>query len=194
MIVLGLTGGIAMGKSTVAAMFAARGIPVFDADAVVRALYARNGAAVPLLQQAFPAAVIDGAVDRAKLSELVLHDDAALKRLENIVHPLVRYAENAFLAAAKASGARLAVLEIPLLFESGGTSRCDRVAVVSAPAPSQRARALARPGMSAEKFRQIAARQLPDADKRSRADFVIPTGGALAETEAAVAAVIRALS
>jgi dephospho-CoA kinase len=192
--VLGLTGGIAMGKSTVAGMFAARGIPVFDADAVVRALYAKNGAAVALVEQAFPGAVIGGAVDRAKLAELVLDDDAALKRLEAIVHPLVRHAEQAFLAAARAKGARLAVLEIPLLFESGGAMRCDRVAVVSAPKPSQRARALARPGMSAEKFRQIVTRQLSDADKRQRADFVIPTGGSLAETDAAVAAVIAALT
>lgn len=193
MIVIGLTGSIGMGKSTVAAMFRELGIPVFDADAEVHRLYDRDGAAVAPVAARFPGAVRDGAVDRAALAQAVTGDDAALAALEAIVHPLVRASEKAFLERARGSGARYAVLEIPLLFETGGAARVDVVAVVSAPAGEQRRRVLARPGMSEERLRSIMARQLGDDEKRARADFVIDTGGSLEETEAGVAAMIAML-
>jgi len=171
--VLGLTGSIGMGKSTTAGLFRALGVPVHDADAAVHALY--RGAAAPLVEAAFPGTVREGVVDRRALGARVLGDPAALARLEAIVHPLVRAEEEAFLARAAAAGARLAVLDIPLLLESGGERRCDAVAVVTAPPDVQRARVLARPGMSEEALAAILARQVPDAEKRKKAHFLVDT-------------------
>ncbi|MFC3226066.1 dephospho-CoA kinase [Marinibaculum pumilum] len=193
MLHLGLTGSIGMGKSTVAAMFRDLGVPVFDADAAVHALYARGGAAVAPMQEAFPDAVVDGAVDRQRLAPLVLGDAAALKRLEGIVHPLVGQMRQRFLAEAEAAGAPFVVLDIPLLFETGGEKNVDASAVVSAPAEAQRERVLARPGMTEEKFDSILAKQVPDAEKRERADFVIPTGSSLEETRDHVSRVAAAM-
>jgi dephospho-CoA kinase len=173
-IVLGLTGSIGMGKSTTAAMFAARGVPVFDADAAVHALYA--GPLAATLEAAFPGVAPDGRVDRAALARRVVGDTAAMTRLEAIVHPAVRAEERRFLAAAEAAGAPLAVLDIPLLFETGAERRVDAVIVVSAPARVQRARVLGRPGMTEEKLAAILSRQMADAEKRRRADLVVPTG------------------
>ncbi|MEX6506124.1 dephospho-CoA kinase [Jiella sp. M17.18] len=192
MIVLGLTGSIGMGKSTTAAMFEAEGVPVHSADAAVHRLYA--GRAAPLIEAAFPGTVIDGVVDRQALAGQVLGDADALKRLEAFVHPLVREEEAAFLDAARASGAPLAVLDIPLLYETGAEARCDKVAVVSAPADVQASRVLARPGMTAEKFAAIRRKQVPDAEKRARADYVIDTANGLEAARAAVVTIIRALS
>lgn len=193
MLHLGLTGSIGMGKTTVAAMFRDMGVPVFDADAAVHRLYARGGAAVAPVREAFPGAVVDDAVDRDRLSHLVLGDTAALKRLEGIVHPLVGQERQRFLEEAEASGAAFVVLDIPLLFETGGEDRVDATAVVSAPAEAQEARVLQRPGMTSEKFAAILAKQVPDAHKRERADFVIPTGGSLEETRRHVARVAQAM-
>ena len=192
MIVLGLTGSIGMGKSTAAKMFEEAGVPVHDSDAAVHRLY--SGEAVPLVEAAFAGVTRDGAVDRALLGRRVLGDPAALKKLEGIVHPLVRADADAFLARCRAAGAPLAVLDIPLLFETGGRDRVDKIVVVSAPAEIQRRRVLARPGMTAEKFEQILARQVPDAEKRRQADFVIETGGSLEATRAAIAALVAELA
>lgn len=174
MIVLGLTGSIGMGKSTTARMFAEAGVPVHDSDETVHRLYA--GKAAPLIEAAFSGVASGGAIDRTKLSRRVLGDAAALKRLEEIIHPLVRADADAFVASHRAAGAPLIVLDIPLLFETGGQARVDKIAVVSAPADVQRRRVMARPGMTAQKFESILARQVPDADKRAQADFVIDTG------------------
>lgn len=193
MIVLGLTGSIGMGKSTVGKMFAEEGAPVFDSDAAVHALYAAGGAAAAPVEAAFPGVTVDGAVDREALSRRVVGDEAAIKRLETIVHPLVRQAQAEFLQTNRDAGTKVVVLDIPLLFESGGAKLVDKVAVVSAPADVQRERVLARPGMTAEKFEAILARQTPDAEKRARADFVIDTGGSLEATRAQVRAVLDAL-
>ncbi|WP_207485382.1 dephospho-CoA kinase [Arenibaculum pallidiluteum] len=176
MIVLGLTGSIGMGKTTAARMLRRLGCPVHDSDAVVHALMARGGAAVAAVGAAFPGSVRDGAVDRAALGASVFGDAAALKRLEAILHPRVRASQIRFLARSARRGVRIAVLDIPLLFESGSEGRVDVVAVVSAPFAVQRARVLARPGMTEAKFRAILARQMPDAEKRRRADFVVQTG------------------
>jgi dephospho-CoA kinase len=192
MIVLGLTGSIGMGKSTVSAMFSAEGVPVFEADPAVHALY--RGAAAPRIEAAFPGTVRDGEVDRAALSRAVLGDTAAMKRLEGIVHPLVRVAERDFIEAARASGVPLVVLDIPLLLESANSERCDAIAVVSAPAEVQRERVLARPGMTREKFEAILARQMPDAEKRRRADVVIDTGTDIDTTRKAVQSIIARYS
>jgi len=173
MFVLGLTGSLGMGKSATAKMFAEEGIPVHDADAAVHDLY--EGAAASLIEAAFPGTTTAGKVDRDKLAQRVLGDRAALEKLETIVHPLVRRAEQAFLDEAARSGARAAVLDIPLLFETGGEGRCDALVVVSAPPEIQRARAFERPGMTEQKFAAILAKQMPDADKRARADFVVDT-------------------
>src|SRR5262245_1410507 len=183
MFVLGLTGSLGMGKSATAKMFAEEGVPVHDADAAVHDLY--EGAAVPLIEAAFPGTTTAGKVDRDKLAQRVLGDSAALERLEVIVHPLVRRAEQAFLDKAARKGARVAVLDIPLLFETGGDGRCDAVVVVSAPLEIQRARVFERPGMTEQKFATILAKQMPDADKRARADFVVDTsrGFAAARTQ-----------
>jgi dephospho-CoA kinase len=176
MIVLGLTGSIGMGKSTAANTFRRLRVPVFDADAAVHRLQGRGGAAVRPIEAAFPGTTRDGRVDREALRSRVLGDPAALTRLERIVHPLVRAAERRFLAAARRRGERLAVLDIPLLFETGGERRVDGVLVVSAPAAVQRARVLARGGMSEERLAAILARQMPDALKRRKADHVVNTG------------------
>jgi len=193
MIVLGLTGSIGMGKSTVARMFAEAGAPVFDSDAVVHALYDSGGSAAALIEQAFPGVTRDGGVDRAALSARMLRDPAALARLEAIVHPLVRGAQEHFLAEHRAKGARVVVLDIPLLYETGAHDRFDKVVVVSAPAEAQRARVLARPRMSDDKLDLILSRQIPDAEKRAKADFVIDTGASLEETRQQVRGVLDAL-
>jgi dephospho-CoA kinase len=194
MMKVALTGSIGMGKSTVGKMLAAMGIPLFDADAAVHALYAPGGAAVAPVRAAFPAAVAGDAVDRAILSQLVLGDGAAIRRLEGIVHPLVGAARQDFLAEAEARGVPFVVLDIPLLFEGRGRAGYDAVIVVSAPAEAQRARVLARPGMTEEKFAAILARQVPDAAKRAGADYVIDTGATLAETEKQVRDVVADLT
>ncbi|WP_419898038.1 dephospho-CoA kinase [Roseomonas sp. USHLN139] len=174
--ILGLTGGIGMGKSTAAATFRRHGLPVFDADAAVHALQARGGRAVAPIGAAFPGSIRDGAVDREALRRAVLGNPPALKILEKIVHPLVRAEERRFLGRARRQGRRLVVLDIPLLFETGGEARCDAVVVVSAPAAVQKARVLRRGGMTEERLAAILARQTPDAEKRRRADYVIRTG------------------
>jgi dephospho-CoA kinase len=176
MIVLGLTGSIAMGKSTTAAMFRHLGVPVHDADRTVHQLLAAGGAAVQPIDEAFPGSVQAGGVDRPALGARVFGDKAALRRLEAILHPLVSVARQAFLARQHRRGRSLVVVDIPLLFETGAERTCDAVAVVSAPAFLQRQRLLLRPGMSEARIAAILARQLPDAEKRRRADYVIPTG------------------
>ena len=165
-----------MGKSTAAGAFRRLGVPVFDADAAVHRLQARGGRAVPAIAGAFPGAVQGGAVDREALRRVVIGDNAALNRLERIVHPLVRAEERRFVAAARRRGLPLVVLDIPLLFETGAERRVDAVAVVSAPAAVQRARVLRRAGMTPDRLRAILLRQVPDAEKRRRADHLIPTG------------------
>jgi dephospho-CoA kinase len=179
MIVLGLTGSIGMGKSTTARMFVEAGVPVYDSDAAVHALYASGGAAVAPVEAAFPGVVVDGAIDRARLSAAVMGDSEALAVLESIVHPLVGAHRIGFFEDAQAQGADIVVLDIPLLYETGGEKKVDKVVVVSAPADVQRERVLARPGMDVAKFEAILARQTPDAEKRDRADFVIDTGWGL---------------
>ena len=193
MIVIGLTGSIGMGKSTVARMFAEEGAPSFDSDAAVHDLYAPGGAAVAPVEAAFPGVTTHGAIDREALSARVVGDADAIKRLEGIVHPLVRQAQAVFLQANRDAGARYVVLDIPLLFESGGARLVDKVVVVSAPTNIQRERVLARPGMTEEKFERLLARQVPDAEKRARADFVIDTSGPFEATRAQVRAVLDAL-
>lgn len=183
MLTVALTGSIGMGKSTVGRMLADMGVPLFDADATVHALYDRGGAAVEPLRAAFPDAVTGDAVDRAVLSRLVLGRPEDIRKLEAIVHPLVGEVRQRFLDAAAARGEPFVVLDIPLLFEGGGQAKVDRIVVVSAPAELQRARVLARPGMTEEKLAAILARQVPDAEKRRQADFIIDTGLPLAETE-----------
>ncbi|GGK34509.1 dephospho-CoA kinase [Salinarimonas ramus] len=190
--VLGLTGSIGMGKSATAAMFRAAGVPVHDADATVHALYA--GAAAAPIEAAFPGATRDGIVDRALLGPMVIGKPEAMARLEAIVHPLVTAEREAFLARARAAGASLAVLDVPLLFETGGERHCDAVCVVTAPADVQRARVLARPGMSPEKLDGILARQIPDAEKRRRAHFVVDTSCGFPSAERQVRDILRALA
>jgi dephospho-CoA kinase len=190
--VLGLTGSIGMGKSTVAGMFAELGVPVFDADAVVRRLQGRGGALVEPIEATFPGTTGPDGVDRAKLGTAVFDDPAALARLEAIVHPAVRVARRDFLR--EHARARLVVLDIPLLFEKGGADDVDAIAVVSAPPEVQRARVLARPGMTAERFEAVLALQMPDAEKRARADYVIDTGISLDETRAQVARLVEKLA
>ncbi len=193
MIVIGLTGSIGMGKSTLAKMFAEEGAQAFDSDAAVHALYAPGGAGVALVEVAFPGVARDGGIDRAALSARVVGDGEAMRRLEAIVHPLVREAQAAFTAAQRARGAKWVVLDIPLLLERGRPTGVDVVVVASAPAAVQRARVLARPGMTEEKFERLLVRQMPDAEKQTRADFVIGTGGALDVTRAQVRAVLDVL-
>lgn len=191
--IVGLTGSIGMGKSTTAAMFRAAGIPVYDADAAVHALYAPGGAAVGPVGEAFPGVVKDGAVDREALRQRVLADPEALKRLNAVVHPLVGLDRMAFFEKARADGADLVVLDVPLLFETGGDKAVDAVVVVSAPAEVQRERVLAREGMSPERLDAILAQQTPDAEKRIRADFVVDTGQGLEAARDQVAEIIAAL-
>ena len=173
MIVLGLTGSIGMGKTATAKMFAEEGVPVQDADAAVHALY--EGKATPLIEAAFPGTTADGKVDRVKLGTMVIGKPEAMAKLEKIVHPLVAQERDDFLAGAEKAGADIVVLDIPLLYETGSDINCDAVVVVSAPAEVQRARVLARPGMTEERFAAILAKQMPDADKRARADFIVDT-------------------
>lgn len=191
MLLIGLTGSIGMGKSTAAARFGALGVPVCDADAEVHKLY--EGAAVVPIEAAFPGTTANGKVDRQKLAGALLKEPGGFKRLEAIVHPLVFAAERDFLRAEAAKGTPMAVLEIPLLLETGGEKRVDVVVVCSAPAEAQRARVLQRPGMTAEKLDQLLSRQMPDADKRARADFVVDTGGTFADSEAQVDKIVESL-
>lgn len=190
--VLGLTGSIGMGKSATADMFRKYDVPVHDADATVHALY--QGRAAPLVEAVFPGVVANGAVDRKRLGERVLNDAEALKKLEAIVHPLVRDEEQAFVKAAREEGVPLVVLDIPLLFETGADARCDAVVVVSAPPDVQRARVLARPGMTEELFERIHVKQMPDAEKRRRADFVVDSSRGFDEAETQVRHIISRLS
>ncbi len=181
MFVLGLTGSIGMGKSTTADMFRAAGIAVHDSDATVHALY--RGAAAPLIEAEFPGTVKEGVVDRTALGAQVLANSDAIKRLEAIVHPLVRASRNAFIAEAQARGDRLVVVDIPLLFETGAQDEVDAVLLVTAPEAVQKQRLATRPGMTSEKLAAIMAKQMPDAEKQRHADFLIDTSGTLAETE-----------
>ncbi|MGZ8312004.1 MAG: dephospho-CoA kinase [Allosphingosinicella sp.] len=191
MITLGLTGSIGMGKSTVARMFADEGVPLFDADAVVHQLQGPEGRLVAAIESLFPGTTGAGGVNRTALAEQVLDHPEALKRLEALVHPAVAEERERFFAAN--STAPLVVLDIPLLFEKGGWNQVDKVAVVSAPFEVQRERVLARPGMTGEKFKHILALQLPDPEKRARADFIVPTGGSLEETRASVRRIVACL-
>jgi dephospho-CoA kinase len=190
--VLGLTGSIGMGKSATAAMFRRFGVPVHDADAVVHALYA--GRAAPLIEEAFPGTVIEGVVDRAALSRRVLGSPESLAALERIIHPLVREEKLRFLGEAAGSGAPVVVLDIPLLLETGGAARCDAIIVVTANADVQRARVLARAGMTEEKLDAILAKQMPDAEKRTRAHFLVDTGQGFAAAERQVGDILRAIA
>jgi dephospho-CoA kinase len=194
MMIVGLTGSIGMGKSTAARMFAEAGVPVFDADAVVHELYAPGGAGAAAIAEAFPAArYADGGVDRAALRAIVQADPTAFAWLEQIVHPLVARERRSFLDRARRRGADLVVLDIPLLFETGGEDKVDAVVVVSAPPDVQRRRVLARPGMTAEALDAILARQVPDAVKRERADYVIDTGGSLLGARLQITRILRSL-
>lgn len=193
MLVVGLTGSIAMGKTETARMFARLGYPVFDADEAVHRLYDSGGAAVPLVAGAFPNAVSGGKVDRARLSQTVAGDPQALARLEALVHPLVRREQQAFLEAARAAGHAFAILDIPLLFETGRDGEVDVIVVASAPEDVQKSRVLARPLMTQEKFAAILARQLPDSEKRRRADYVVDTSTGLEEAFKQVRAIAEEL-
>ena len=192
MFILGLTGSVGMGKSTTARFFAEAGVPVHDADAVVHGLY--DGEAAAAIEAAFPGTTADGKVDRARLGARVLDDPAALKRLEAIVHPLVQQAQERLIAEAAAQGHAVVVLDIPLLFEVGRDRDCDAVVVVSAPPQVQRARVLERAGMTAEKLDAILARQMPDAEKRARADFVVDTSRGFDAARAQVRAILDAVA
>jgi dephospho-CoA kinase len=192
MFVLGLTGSIGMGKSTTAKMFAEEGVPVHDADAAVHRLY--DGEATPAIEAAFPGTTIKSKVNRVKLGQRVLGDEIAMKRLEHIVHPLVRQAEERFLADAKKNGAKVALLDIPLLYETAGDKRCDAVVVVTAPSDMQRVRAFERPGMTAEKYDAILAKQTPDTEKRRRADFVVDTSQGLDAARVQVRDILKAIA
>jgi len=192
MFILGLTGSVGMGKSVTAAMFADEGVPVSDADAVVHRLY--EAEAVAPIEAAFPGTTDGGKVDRARLGERVLGNAEAMRRLESIVHPLVAKARDAFLAEAERSGATVAVLDIPLLYETGGEKLCDAVVVVSAPPDLQRARVLARPGMTEAKFAAILAKQMPDTEKRARADFVVDTSQGLDAARARVGEILARIA
>ena len=191
MLVLGLTGSIGMGKTTAARFFAEEGVPVLDADAVVHQLY--DGEAVAAIEDAFPGTSRDGRVNREELSRRVVGNPEALKQLEAIVHPLVRAAQARFLADAERSGAPVAVLDVPLLFETGGDRRVDAVVVVSAPADVQRARTLDRAGMTAEKFEALLQKQMPDNEKRRRADFVVDTSQSFDSARAQVRAILASV-
>jgi dephospho-CoA kinase len=191
MIRLGLTGSIGMGKSTTAQMFRDEGLPVIDSDAVVHDLY--RGEAVPMIERAFPGTTVDGVVDRSRLSAYLARHPDDFKLLETIVHPLVRRREVEAISAAHAAGADIVVLDVPLLYESGVQSRVDKIVVVTCDPELQRQRVLSRPGMTEEKFRMILSRQMPDVEKRRRADFVIDTGRGLDHARAEVRRIIAAL-
>jgi dephospho-CoA kinase len=191
--VIGLTGSIGMGKSETAKMFARLAIPVYDADAAVHRLYEPGGAAVPAIAEAFPGTVVEGRVDRTALTKHVTADKDAFKKLEALVHPLVARDQRDFLDRAAQSGAELVVLDIPLLFETGGQARMDAVVVVSAPDHVQRARVLARPGMTPDKLDHILSRQVPDAEKRAKAHFVVETEHGLDHAFEQVKKIVEAL-
>jgi dephospho-CoA kinase len=190
--ILGLTGSVGMGKSVTATLFAEEGVPVHDSDAVVHRLYAGEAAAA--IETAFPGSTVDGKVDRARLGPMVLGNKAALARLEAIVHPLVRASSETFLADAIAHGDRVVVMDIPLLYETDQQDRCDAVVVVSAPPEIQRQRVLERPGMSEEKFVAIQTKQMPDAEKRRRADFVVDSSRGLEVAREQVRDILRAVA
>ncbi|MCP9627596.1 dephospho-CoA kinase [Rhodopseudomonas palustris] len=190
MLVLGLTGSIGMGKSTTAKLFQEAGVPVYDADATVHKIY--EGEAVPAIEAAFPGVVVNGKVDRALLSAKVVHDAVAMKRLEQIVHPMLRSHHQTFLDDAESSGAAVAVVDVPLLFETGGEKRVDAVVVVTTSPTVQRERILARDNMTPEKLDAILARQLPDAEKRKRADFVVDTSHGLDPVRARIQEILAA--
>jgi dephospho-CoA kinase len=192
MIILGLTGSLGMGKSTTAQLFSEEGVPVFDADAAVHRLY--EGEAAPLIEQAFAGTTTDGRVDRARLAQAVMGRPEALRQLEAIIHPLVRTAQQRFLAESRRAGAPVVVLDIPLLFETGGEKRVDKVVVVSAPYEVQRERVLARPEMTPAKFEAMLARQMPDSEKRRRADFVVDTSRGIEPAREQVRAILRDLA
>jgi dephospho-CoA kinase len=192
MFILGLTGSVGMGKSATARLFSEEGVRVHDADAVVHRLY--EGEAVAAIERAFPGTTAHGRVDRGKLAARVLGDPAALAQLEAIVHPLVRAAEDVLVHEAKARDEKLVVLDIPLLFETQGERRVDAVVVVSAPAETQRARVLARPGMTIEKLEAILAKQMPDTEKRRRADFVVDTSQGIEAAREQVRAILQAIA
>jgi dephospho-CoA kinase len=192
MFILGLTGSIGMGKSTTAKFFREAGVPVHDSDAVVHRLYA--GEAVVPVEAAFPGTVVDGKVDRARLSERLVGNPDAIRRLEAIVHPLVRAVSARFLHEQAARGTRIVVLDIPLLFETGGEKNVDAVVVVSAPAAVQRKRVLSRPGVSAERFDALLARQTPDAEKRARAHFIVDSSRSFDSARAQVHGIVRAVA
>lgn len=189
MFILGLTGSIGMGKTTTARLFAEEGVPVHDSDAAVHKLY--EGEAVAAIERAFPGTTTDGKVDRERLGRLVVNDAAALKRLEAIVHPLVRESETRFLQHARLRGEKIVVLDIPLLYETGGEKRVDAVVVVTAPAEIQRKRVLERPGMTPDKLEALLAKQMPDAQKRARADFIVDSGGGLEAAREQVRDILR---
>lgn len=189
MIVLGLTGSIGMGKSTTAGFFAKEGVPVLDADAVIHRLYA--GEAVSLIEAAFPGTTVDGRIDRARLGERVIGNAAEMKRLEALIHPLYRAAEEKFLAEAEKSGAKIVLLDVPLLLETGGAERVDAVVVASAPEQVQHARLMERAGMTREKLLVLLAKQMPDAEKRGRADFIVDTSQGLDFARAQVHAILK---
>ena len=189
MIILGLTGSIGMGKSTTAKLFAEAGVPVYDADATVHRLY--EGEAVPFIEEAFPGTTVDGKVDRARLSARVVHDPAAIKRLEQVVHPMLGASRQKFLEEAEQSGAPVAVVDVPLLYETGGEKRVDAVVVVTTSPEIQRERILARDNMTGEKLDAILTRQLPDAEKRKRADFVVDTSHGLDPVRAQIRDILK---
>ncbi len=189
MLILGLTGSIGMGKSTTAKLFAEAGVPVYDADATVHRIY--EGEAVPAIEAAFPGTTVNGKVDRARLSAKVVHDPEAMKRLEQIVHPMLRAYHQKFLEEAERSGAPVAVVDIPLLFETGGEKRVDAVVLVTTSPENQRQRVLARENMTQEKLDAILARQMPDTEKRRRADFVVDTSHGLDPVRAQIRDILR---
>jgi dephospho-CoA kinase len=192
MIVIGLTGSIGMGKTTTAKLFAEEGVPVLDSDEVVHGLY--RAEAVPLIEAAFPGVTVSGAVDRQKLGEVLRQNPANFSRLEEIVHPLVRGRQEAFLAQARKEDRQFALLDIPLLFETGAESRVDKVVVVSCAPEIQRERVLSRPGMTEEKFEMILARQMPDAEKRRRADFIVDSGNGVEAARDQVREILQKLA
>jgi dephospho-CoA kinase len=189
MIILGLTGSIGMGKSTTAKLFAEAGVPVYDADATVHRLY--EGEAVPFIEAAFPGTTVDGKVDRTRLSARVVHDAAAIKQLEQVVHPMLGASRQKFLEEAEQSGALVAVVDVPLLYETGGEKRVDAVVVVTTSPEIQRERILARDNMTGEKLDAILTRQLPDAEKRKRADFVVDTSHGLDPVRAQIRDILK---
>ena len=192
MFILGLTGSIGMGKTTTARLFTEEGVPVHDSDAAVHKLY--EGEAVAAIEEAFPGSTANGKVDRQKLGAMVVNDAAALKRLEAIVHPLVRQSGARFLEQARQRGEKIVVLDIPLLFETGGETRVDAVVVVTAPQEVQRQRVLERPGMTPDKLEALLAKQMPDAEKRRRADFIVDSGNGLESAREQVRNILRKIA